>query len=134
MIVTQRSNYRSIPMFPLLRAIFVFIGLAIWVQAVAQEPKVPFRLGGGWEGYRESCMNCHGEWGNGTDKGPPLMHQYYLPGHHGDDAFLRAILQGTKAHHWKFGDMPPVENIRRERAEQIIEFVRWLQKDQGLLH
>ena len=128
------TNFATRARILALRAFFGGLCLSLIIQVAAQEPTVPFQLGGGWEGYRESCMSCHGKWGDGTDKGPPLMHQYYLPGHHGDSAFLRAITQGAKAHHWNFGDMPPVENVSIEKARHIIVFIRWLQKEQGLLH
>ena len=38
------------------------------------------------------------------------MHPYYQPGHHPDDAFYRSE-EWRKNHHWRFGDMPPVEGI-----------------------
>lgn len=128
------TTYRLKPVRRILRLVLLLPGLTFSLQAGAGEPQVPFQLGGGWEGFRENCMRCHGEWGDGTDKGPPLMHKYYLPGHHGDEAFMRAITHGTKAHHWNFGDMPSVENVSIEKAEQIIVFIRWLQKERGLLH
>jgi hypothetical protein len=76
----------------------------------AAEPRVdvPFSMGLGQSLYREKCGSCHGTWGDGSDKGPPLMHKLYVPSHHGDKSFYRAAMQGVQAHHWPFGDMPPV--------------------------
>jgi hypothetical protein len=82
--------------------------------------------------YQSMCASCHGKWGNGTDNGPPLMHPYYVPSHHGDSAFYRAALKGIFAHHWKFGDMPPVPGITKEDMNRIIPFIRWMQQDKGL--
>ena len=130
----SKSSFRRKRCFPAMQAALGSLCLVLVLEASAQEPNVPFQLGGGWEGYRGNCMGCHGEWGDGTEKGPPLMHKYYLPGHHSDAAFLRAITQGTKAHHWNFGDMLPVDNVSSQEAGHIIAFIRWLQKEKGLLH
>ena len=92
---------------------------------------VPFQYGLGKNLYEKDCASCHGNWGKGTEKGPPLMHNFYKPSHHGDAAFYRAALSGARAHHWKFGDMPAVEGMTREKMDQIIPYVRWLQEKSG---
>ena len=60
------------------------------------------------------------------------MHAFYKPSHHSDAAFYRAARKGVKAHHWKFGDMPPIPNATTRDMEQIITFIRWLQKERGI--
>ena len=40
--------------------------------------------------FTTHCAGCHGVAASGTDKGPPLVHRIYEPGHHPDGAFLRA--------------------------------------------
>ena len=90
--------------------------------------KVPFQYGLGKTLFDENCTSCHGAWGKGADKGPPLMHRFYIASHHGDAAFYRAALTGTRAHHWNFGDMPAVEGMTREKMDKIIPYVRWLQQ------
>ena len=95
------------------------------------EPAVPFSLSSGFEAYQSHCADCHGDWGKGTDQGPPLMHGYYVKGHHGDAAFFRAIQSGSPQHHWGFGDMPPVQGVNRETAIQIVKYIRWLQAENG---
>lgn len=82
--------------------------------------------------YDRYCAECHGANAAGTDKGPTFLHPVYHPGHHGDAAFLRASRQGAKAHHWPFGDMKPVEGITDAQVERVIEYVRALQKANGL--
>lgn len=77
-------------------------------------------------------FSCHGQWAEGTDKGPPLIHGYYKPSHHGEAAFYRVILNGSPAHHWAFGDMPPVDCATEDDARKVTEFVRWLQQYKGL--
>ena len=105
------------------------VWLMIQAQAVAEEvPPVPFAYGLGLEKYQKMCAECHGKWADGTDKGPTLIHPYYVPSHHSDDAFHSAILHGTKMHHWKFGDMAPVPGATMDDAINITKYVRWLQK------
>lgn len=55
----------------------------------------------------------------------------YEPGHHADGAFLFAVRNGSRAHHWSFGDMPPIEGLSPEDVEAIIAFVREQQRIQG---
>ena len=94
---------------------------------------MPFRHALGMDKFKTQCAECHGQWAEGTDQGPPLRHPYYLPGHHSDAAFYRAILKGSAQHHWDFGNMPPVEGATPKDAQQITEFVRWLQEHLGML-
>lgn len=101
-------------------------------KVAVKQPKIPFKLGLGVKKFRDMCSKCHGEWGGGTDQGPPLMHPFYKPSHHGDPAFYNAALKGVKAHHWKFGDMPSAPGATAKDVSQIIEFVRWLQKENGI--
>ena len=93
---------------------------------------VPFSMGLGQSLYQEKCGSCHGTWGDGSDKGPPLMHKLYVPSHHGDKSFYRAAMQGVQAHHWPFGDMPPVSGITKRALDQIVPYVRWLQRENGI--
>lgn len=95
-------------------------------------PRVPFKYGLGMNRFRTLCSSCHGKWGDGTEQGPPLLHAFYKPTHHSDEAFYRAALQGVRAHHWTFGDMPQVEGATRQDVDKIIPFIRWLQKENGI--
>ncbi len=98
-----------------------------------ENPRVPFRLGRGMKLFRDRCSACHGQWAEGVaGKGPPLVHPYYRPGHHPDAAFYRAARAGVKAHHWRFGDMPPVAGITNDEVRRILEFIRWWQKQNGI--
>lgn len=78
------------------------------------------------------CASCHGAKATGTQQGPPLVHQIYEPGHHGDPAFFRAVEMGVRAHHWGFGAMPPVEGVSRADVSLIVNYVRWLQRQGGI--
>ena len=106
---------------------------AAYAESPSHPPEdMPFQYGRGYELFQENCAQCHGADLDGTDQGPPLLHGYYKPGHHGDYAFFRAIEQGTPQHHWNFGDMKPVEGVDSREAAAIVEFVRWFQRKAGL--
>lgn len=83
--------------------------------------------------YRTYCTRCHGEDGAGQDGvAPPLVHPIYEPNHHGDQAFLLAAMNGARAHHWPFGDMPPVEGVKPADVADIVTYVRALQRANGI--
>lgn len=82
--------------------------------------------------YQDNCASCHGADLNGSRKGPPFIHKVYEPAHHGDEAFYRAAANGVRAHHWRFGDMPPVEGISRNEVSDIIAYIREQQRQQGI--
>ena len=64
--------------------------------------------------------------------GPPLVHIVYEPNHHADIAFQRAVALGVAAHHWRFGNMPPVPGVDEAAVERITAYVRWLQRKAGI--
>ncbi|RMD95417.1 MAG: cytochrome c [Alphaproteobacteria bacterium] len=79
------------------------------------------------------CARCHGENAAGRQGiAPPLVHRYYEPGHHGDQAFLLAARQGVRAHHWPFGDMPPVSGVTDAEVKAIVAYIRELQRANGI--
>ena len=94
--------------------------------------KIPFTYARGQMLFDKNCSSCHGVDLNGSDKGPPLLHPYYKPSHHGDEAFYKAALKGASAHHWKFGDMPAVKGMTKEKMKSIIPYVRYFQKQKKL--
>ena len=63
---------------------------------------------------------------------PPLVHIIYEPGHHGDESFQRAVALGVRAHHWRFGNMAPVEGLTREDVALIVAYIRELQRANGI--
>lgn len=83
--------------------------------------------------YDAKCVACHASNGEGQ-KGvaPPLVHKIYEPSHHGDEAFQRAAAAGVRAHHWKFGDMPPVEGLTHGDVAMIVTYIRELQVANGI--
>lgn len=81
--------------------------------------------------YQQYCAECHGVDLRGTDKGPSQLSIIYEPNHHGDYAYRVAIREGTREHHWWFGDMPPVEGITDLEIEKVISFIRAEQQRLG---
>ncbi|MCK0141969.1 cytochrome c [Aliiroseovarius sp. F20344] len=79
------------------------------------------------------CASCHGENAAGQQgTAPPLVHKIYEPSHHADMAFVLAAQRGVKAHHWPFGDMPPVEGLTNADIATIVSYVRELQRENGI--
>jgi mono/diheme cytochrome c family protein len=102
------------------------------VYPAPNEPEMTPRLQLGMMNYGAYCASCHGKTGGGSDKGPTFIHRVYHPGHHGDGAFFTAPKRGARAHHWKFGDMKPVEGVTDAQLELIVEYVRAVQQANGL--
>jgi mono/diheme cytochrome c family protein len=93
---------------------------------------VPAGLAEGERLFSDNCARCHGARAAGTDAGPPLVHIVYEPNHHADMAFQRAVALGVPAHHWDFGNMPPVPGLDEAAVEQITAYVRWVQRAAGI--
>lgn len=81
--------------------------------------------------YAKNCAECHGTDLRGTNKGPSHLSEVYEPNHHGDGAFVLAVQHGSRAHHWNFGDMPPIEGLKPEDVEAIVAYVREQQRLEG---
>lgn len=86
----------------------------------------------GRKGFEDNCAECHGAKADGTDKGPPLIHDYYNPGHHGDGAFFSAVRNGVRQHHWNFGNMPPQPQVTEQKTRMIVAYIRELQLANGI--
>lgn len=83
--------------------------------------------------FNTYCAACHGKDAAGQDGvAPSFVHPIYEPGHHGDEAFFLAARKGVRAHHWQFGDMPPVEGVSEPELAGIVSYVRALQRANGV--
>ncbi len=109
---------------------------ALWAlsgfAAAAETVQIPFSLAKGQVLYEKYCSSCHGPALDGTDEGPPLVHPFYKPSHHGDKSVYRAVLQGTKQHHWNFGDMEPVPGMTPKKMDSLLPFIRYYQQQKNL--
>ncbi len=101
-------------------------------QSASVAAAQPVAKVGGAAIFESKCAKCHGPEAQGTDQGPPLVHKIYEPGHHADVAFYLAVRRGVPAHHWPFGNMPPIEGVSDEDIEQIVAYVRGLQRAAGI--
>ena len=83
--------------------------------------------------FQAKCALCHGQNAVGqAGVAPPLVHFIYEPGHHGDESFQRAVSLGVRAHHWPFGNMPPIDGLNRNEVADIIGYIRELQRANGI--
>lgn len=82
--------------------------------------------------YEQSCAACHGIGGTGTAEGPPFLDDVYEPSHHPDGAFLVAVRNGVRAHHWRYGDMPPQPGLSDTEVARIVTYIRQIQRDAGI--
>ncbi len=86
----------------------------------------------GQSAFDRACAACHGRNAAGSDKGPPLVHDIYNPGHHGNASFVFAAKRGVRRHHWNFGDMPALPQVTEGEIASIIRYVRELQVANGI--
>lgn len=137
----NKSEKNKFKLFRKGLAVSTLIGFAGALAIAVPEPvqandhrsyRVPFKLGVGKKQFEKNCASCHGKWGDGTDQGPPLIHKFYEPSHHGDRAFFSAVSKGVRQHHWRFGDMKPIPSLENRVVTRIIDYVRWLQVENGI--
>ena len=48
-------------------------------------------------------------------------------------AFLMAAQNGVRAHHWRFGNMPP-QQVTRGEVARIVTYIRELQQANGITY
>ena len=83
--------------------------------------------------YKAACAACHGSDLRGTAVGPPHLSVIYNPDHHGDGAFAVAVVNGVKAHHYGFGDMPPIATVTEDDFVRILAYIRETQRTEGFV-
>ena len=96
-------------------------------------PALSDKARSGEQVFNANCALCHGPNASGTGLGPPLVHKIYEPGHHQDFSFQSAVRNGVPAHHWQFGNMPPVPTVTDEDIPKIICYIRELQRANGII-
>ena len=103
------------------------------VEAVARvkTSTVPPEREGGRSLYAANCAGCHGAFGEGSELGPPMLHPIQAR-MHADVAFKRAIQGGVRPHHYRFGAMPPIDELDTKDIDAVVAYVRWMQKAAGL--
>lgn len=142
-MIGKKSVSRMLAAFGLAAFLGVAIYYSYWPDGeprIAERPLVEVTVPPlapiqkqGRTAFEENCAACHGENAAGRDgSGPPLIHRIYEPNHHGDQAFFLAAKNGVRQHHWRFGNMPPVDGIEDKEIEHIVAYVRRLQKANGI--
>lgn len=136
------SKAKSTPKIVIVTGIGVALGIAGLVFLVAPDqpaaagtkmPELsPMALAGA-RAFDANCAKCHGQTALGTEQGPAFLHPVYNAGHHSDEAFRRAVAQGTRQHHWRFGDMPAQPQVTPREVSEIIRYVRELQEANGIV-
>ncbi len=135
----------SFAKYAVLTAVGLGAGIALWQafgpraaddgQAVAVTvPPLSPQAAEGKAAFDAVCAACHGANAAGSDKGPPLVHDIYNPGHHSDAAFFLAAQRGVRQHHWRFGNMPPQPQISEAKIRGIVQYVRELQLANGITY
>ena len=133
----------NFPKYAVRTGVAVGAGIALWQafgpgsgsrgQAVAVSvPALSPQASDGQVAFDANCAACHGASAAGSDRGPPLVHDIYNPGHHGDNAFFVAAQRGVPAHHWRFGNMPPQPQVSDSEIQAIVQYVRELQLANGI--
>ena len=115
-----------------MKRVFFFIIVALFYLSTPATAVDSPKDKAGEELYNKNCSLCHGTKGVGTAMGPPLVHKIYEPNHHGDASFHMAVQRGVRAHHWKFGNMPPLTGVERAEVDEIIKYIRALQREAGI--
>jgi mono/diheme cytochrome c family protein len=100
--------------------------------AAVKLPTLTDEARAGREAFDRLCAGCHGANAAGSPAGPPLVHAIYRPAHHADVAFTLAVQRGVPKHHWRFGDMPPMPQARGDDIRVIVQYVRELQRANGI--
>jgi mono/diheme cytochrome c family protein len=132
-----------LPKLAVLAVVVLGLGRVAWTAIAPSEPADAPAQGilvpeltrvaeAGKRAFDANCASCHGANGLGTDKGPPLIHRIYNPGHHADESFFRAARDGVRRHHWNFGDMPAQPQVTEREVESILAYVREVQRANGI--
>ena len=124
-------KYTSPAATPSTQAAAPVEGSAIVSVTVPAELSAKAKIGE--RAFNAKCSVCHGPNAEGQQGvAPPLIHPYYRPNHHADEAFVRAAQNGVRSHHWTFGDMPPVKGVTRGDVMNIAAYIREIQRANGI--
>jgi mono/diheme cytochrome c family protein len=93
---------------------------------------MPAELAKGEVLFNTHCATCHGQRAAGTDHGPSFLSNIYEPNHHADASFQLAVRNGVRSHHWPFGNMPPIDGVSEADVNDIVGYIRWLQRQAGI--
>ena len=105
---SQKSAGRSLYVTGIIAAALIG-GVTYWLTGRGDGTEVsvtvPTLTGAAIKGERlfnANCGSCHGKNAAGSDKGPPLVHKIYEPGHHGG----RTRREGAPLAIWRYAAGP----------------------------
>ncbi|MFO7777841.1 MAG: cytochrome c [Nitriliruptoraceae bacterium] len=78
--------------------------------------------------FAANCAVCHGDAGQGNERGPSLLDARYLPDQLSDAEMAAGIRDGVPEEHFEFGPMPAFPQLEDEQVDAIVEVVRELQR------
>ncbi len=110
----------------------LFVGSPGIDRVDVKVPKLSTVAVEGKELFDENCAACHGDNAGGSEDGPSFISSIYRPAHHGDQAFVIAALTGVRAHHWQFGNMPKQPQMSQGQVLRITQYIRELQRANGV--
>jgi mono/diheme cytochrome c family protein len=109
-------------------ALVVFLGLMGASACGGGEVQlVPGDPAAGEEVYQAECAECHGEAGEGTADGSPLVDPLYLAPGFTDRKLARAVREGAPQEHWDFGAMPGLRYLTDRQISDVVAYVRRMQ-------
>lgn len=111
---------------------------AVWLLSIALVAGVLSGCGGAQETdgralFATNCALCHGPEGQGNDQGPSLRVARYLPDELSDAEMAEGIRNGVPEEHFDYGPMPAFPRLSDEQIDAIVDTVRDLQREGGLL-
>jgi mono/diheme cytochrome c family protein len=135
----------KLPKYAVLAVLVAGVGVWLWQLVGPSGKSTPYTVNvkvpqlsalaeTGKSAFEANCAACHRRNAAGTDKGPPLVHDIYNPGHHSDGAFFVAAKVGVRQHHWPYGNMPPQPQVREAPLAAIVQYVRELQVANGITY
>lgn len=112
----------------------LYLAVAVGVSCAGEaEQREGVHLTQGEQLYAANRAACHGQAGEGTTSGPPLVHETYELGNHPDEVFARAIREGVPAHHWDHGPMPVIAGLSDDETGDIVAYLRELRREAGII-
>ena len=82
--------------------------------------------------FIEECAGCHGRLAQGTDRGPNLIHPDYGPGNRSDAQIRQVVREGVPTRRRDYVDMLPTTNLSEHKLEQMVTYLREIQRMNGI--
>ena len=114
------------------------VSAAVWLVAVGLLAAVLSGCGAEAEAdgralFATNCAVCHGAAGEGTEQGPSLLDARYLPDQLSDAEMAAGIRNGVPEREFELGPMPGFPRFEDDDLDAVVEVVRELQREAGLL-